>query len=261
MNAGEKPAWQQRLRSLRNDLSLRIAASLTISRGVFVEQGCGELQRLTSDQAWRIAGLREKYAVRFEVSLSRETSLNNYAYLELLDRAWAQTGASPAGGAIQSDVGCGSFWYAAALQAFFQPQALTGYEVDAFRRYANAHTRLDYGQGYAQTLPNTAFRCADYLAVQESVERISCWFPFVSAHAILAWGLPLKLLNPERLFSKIAGNLRSGGGFLMVNHGTAEAEIAAALCAAAGLTREWSWVEHMPLRPRPQPPAISYWRH
>jgi len=261
MNGIGAPGWAQRLRSLRNGLSLNIASRLRMSRGVFCETACNELRGITPDQAWRIARLHEKYPVRFEASLSHETSLNNYAYLELLDRAFAQSGDDPPMGGVHADVGCASFWYAASLHAFFRPKVLTGYEIDAFRRYANAHTRQDYARGYAAALPDTHFRCADYLAVQDKVDQISCWFPFVSTTTILAWGLPLKLLNPRSLFSCISGNIRSGGGIVLVNHGLLEAEIAAGLCAAAGLQRQWHWLERDPLRPRPQPPAISYWRH
>ena len=99
------------------------------------------------------------------------------------------------------------------------------------------------------------------MAVQEKVKRISCWFPFVTAHSLLAWGLPLNLLNPENLFARIKVNLRADGGFLMVNHGAAEAQIAADLCEAAGLLRVWRWSEPEPLRARLEPPTLSYWRH
>ena len=261
MTRAGKHAWLQRLRSFRNGLSFNIAARLPLSRGLYREAGCGELQGLTADQARRIARLREKYRVRFEASLSHATSLNNYAYLELLDRAFSQSGESRPVGGRHSDVGCASFWYAAALHAFFRPDALTGYEIDPYRRYANAHTREDYARGYAAGLPDTRFRGADYLAVQEKVDRISCWFPFVSAPTVLAWGLPLKLLKPKELFFRISGNVRTSGAFVMINHGMGEAEIAAALCAAAGLRRRWLWVEPDALLPRPLPPAISYWQH
>jgi hypothetical protein len=258
---GDRPSWSERLRSMRNDLSLNLSARLRFSRGVFTESACGRLQNLTPDQSRRIERLRDKYGIRFETLLAEQTSLNNYAYLEMMDRAWTYAGAPAPAGGTQSDVGCASFWYVASLQAFFRPLALTGYELDAFRRYGNGYMRQDFARGYAAAWPDTAFRGFDYLAVQEKVDRISCWFPLVSVHATLSWGLPLKLLNPERLFRRIAGNLAAGGSFFMVNHGTAEAEVAANLCRAAGLVRQWQWLEEDPLRPRPQPPALSYWRH
>jgi hypothetical protein len=261
VSRGPTPSWRERLRSMRNDLSLRISSRVRFSRGVFTESPCGRLQNLTADQARRIDLLRAKYSVRFETLLSQETSLNNYAYLELMDRAWARAQSDPPWGGEQSDVGCASFWYASAVHAFFRPDSLTGYEIDAFRRYLDGYSRQDFARGYAAAWPNTRFRGLDYLAVQEKVDRISCWFPFVSNHSILAWGLPLNLLNPETLFVHIAGNLKKGGFLFMVNHGPAEARTAADLCKAAGLVRQWQWLDSEPLRPRPEPPTLSYWRH
>jgi hypothetical protein len=68
-------------------------------------------------------------------------------------------------------------------------------------------------------------------------------------------------LNPEALFVHIARNLKKGGFLFMVNHGPAEAQTAADLCEAAGLIQQWQWLDSKPLRPRPEPPTISYWRH
>ena len=51
-----------------------------------------------------------------------------------------------------------------------------------------------------------------------------------------AWRLPLSMLTPERLFARIYRNLRPRGLLVVVNHGTAEAAIARALCDAAGFT-------------------------
>jgi hypothetical protein len=59
----------------------------------------------------------------------------------------------------------------------------------------------------------------------------------VTPQAILAWRLPLSLLDPARLFKRIRQNLRPDGLFVMVNHGSQEALLAQELCAAAGLRR------------------------
>ncbi len=254
-------SWTQRLRSLRNRISLLVANRIRYSRGLHIEQPCGRIDGLSPAQQVRVTGLRRKYGFAFESLLSEETSLNNYAYLDFLDRAWVAAGGAPPAGLVMADVGCASFWYAAALQTFFRPRRLTGYELEAYRRYANGYTRQDYAQGYAGAWPATAFRAQDYLYETESAELITCWFPFVSPEPILAWGLSLNLLKPNELVRSMAGNLKPGGALLMVNHGSEEARSAAELCAAAGLTRQWQWMDSQPLRPRPQPPVASYWRH
>jgi hypothetical protein len=179
----------------------------------------------------------------------------------MLDRAWSAAGEAQPRGCVMADVGCASFWYVAALQAFFRPRRLTGYELEAFRRYADGHTRGDYARGYASVWPETEFKGEDYRLVREPADLITCWFPFVTADPTLAWGLPLNLLKPNELLSRIAANLSIRGGFFMVNHGPDEAQIAADHCTAAGLTRRWLWMDPQPLRPRPQPPVASYWQH
>ena len=71
--------------------------------------------------------------------MNAATSVNNYEYLDLLDRGWADSGLPrPEGGAV-CDVGCASFWYAAALQAFFRPGQLVGVEVEGHRLFRNGH--------------------------------------------------------------------------------------------------------------------------
>jgi hypothetical protein len=256
--------WSQHLRSWRNALTLRIAAQVRFSRGVYVETACGTLSSQPAARAARIEELAVRYGARSESWLSEDTSLNNYAYLDVLDRAFAAARPElreglPAGAAL-GDVGCANFWYASALQVFFRPGRLDGYDVEAFRRYANGHTRQDYAAGYARRWPETRFHGLDYRQVSTPADLITCWFPFVSAEPLLAWGLPLKLLKPIDLFEKMAGNLSSGGGLFMVNHGAGEAQIAADYAVSAGFRRLLSWEHAAPLLPRPRSPVASYWQ-
>ncbi len=254
-------SWSQRWRSLRNDWSLRIAAHIRFSRGVFVEAPCGRLGGQPAARAARIEQLAQNYDVRFETWLAEATSLNNYAYLDVLDRAFAAAGESPPRPAVLADVGSASFWYASVLQVFFRPGRLDGYDVEAWRRYASGHTRQDHANGHAQRWPQTRFHGVDYRQVSQAADLITCWYPFVSATPLLAWGLPLKLLTPKQLLSTIAANLKPDGAFFMVNQGAAEARVAAGIAESVGLRRQWLWDNTDPLLPRPQCPVASYWRH
>ncbi len=200
--------------------------------------------------------------MRFEAELAERTSLNNYEYLDVLDRAWSIAGGRrPERMDLLCDVGCASFWYAAALEAFFRPRALVGVDVEGYRLFKDGRSRSDYAAGYVGQRANARFVVADYLDYREPADLISAWFPFVTPGALLAWRLPLGLLRPERLMRRIRENLRPGGMFLMVNHGDREADIAAPLCVAAELRLAWR-VTASPIlgQGRPVDPVVSCWR-
>jgi SAM-dependent methyltransferase len=230
-------SWFQRLRSSRHRLWFGISERMRWSRGTFCETPALELVPETREQAQRIAALQSRYQVKFELQLSAATSMKNYEYLDILDRAWQGAGLTQPTGADLCDVGCANFWYASALHAFFRPASLLGVDVEGYRRYRDGHTRIDYAQGYVARLPNANFLISDYLRCEMPADVISAWFPFVTPQALLAWRLPLSLLQPEGLFRQIRRNLRVGGQFVMVNHGAAEAAVAANWCVAAGLRR------------------------
>jgi SAM-dependent methyltransferase len=225
----------QRLRSLRHRFWYGVSERVAWTRGAFHETPALRLPELDFEQAQRIAALQCRYQVQFEQRLSAATSINNYEYLDMLDRAWDSAGLARPGGGVVCDVGCASFWYAAAWQSFFRPQELVGVEVEGHRLFRDGRTRRDYAAGYLADLPHARFVVADYLRCELPADVITAWFPFVAPAAILAWRLPLSLLTPERLFRHICHNLGPGGRFLMANHGHPEAALAQRLCAAAGL--------------------------
>ncbi len=238
------------------------------SRGAFRETPAQQLPALPTEQSRRIAALKERYQVRFESELGIQTSLNNYEYLDILDHAWSEDQAAPGGACgrpqgmeVLCDVGCASFWYAAALDAFFRPRALVGVDVEGYRLFKDGRRRRDYATGYVAQRPNARFVIADYLTYHEPADIITAWFPFLTPGAILAWRLPLSLLQPERLFGQIHRNLKQGGWFVMVNHGEEEGRLAHGLCIAAGFRPVWVQSRASLLsRGRPLPPVVSSWR-
>lgn len=249
----------QRLRSLRHRFWYGVSERVRWSRGTFRETPARELPALPVEQSRRIAALRDRYQARFESALATQTSLNNYEYLDILDHAWPGTARVRPQGTL-CDVGCASFWYAAALAAFFQPRELVGVEVEGYRLYRDGRTRSDYAAGYVSQLPNARFIVADYLHYAEPADLITAWFPFLTPRAILAWRLPLSLLRPEQLIRRIRLNLKPEGCFVMVNHGAEEAQAATKLCIAAGL--QLDWVQSTPSvlsRRRPLAPVVSAW--
>jgi hypothetical protein len=254
-------SWQQRLKSLRHGFWYGVSERIRWSRGAFEETPASELCTVDREQAERIAALRERYQVLFERRMNAATSLNNYEYLDILDRGWSGAGLPrPCGGAL-CDIGCASFWYAATLQAFFRPDRLIGVEVEGHRLFRDGRARIDYAAGYLRALPDTHFVVADYCAYREPADVITAWFPFLTPAALLAWRLPLRLLAPGKLFGQIRANLRPGGVFFMVNHGPQEAQLAERLCDAAGLVLVARAVHSGVLnKQRSMAPALSWWR-
>ena len=250
----------QRIKSLRHGFWYGISERIRWSRGAFLETPARELCTVNFEQSERIAALRDRYQVQFELRMSNATSVNNYEYLDLLDRGWQNFGIGRPAGGVLFDVGCASFWYAATLQTFFRPDRMVGMDVEGHRLFRDGRTRIDYAAGYLAELPNARFVVGDYTTAREPADVITAWFPFLTPAAILAWRLPLGLLAPERLFRQIRRNLRPGGLFFMANHGAQEAAIADGLCVAAELCCIARWTESGLLsRCRPLPPVLSCW--
>ncbi len=251
----------KRLRSWRHGFWFAVSRRIRWSRGLFEEKPAGELH-LDPENANRVDELRGRYGVRFERTLGRRSSESNYEYLDILDRAWERCGRDPPRGGLVCDVGCASFWYAAALHAFFRPERLIGVEIEGHRMFRNGRARIDYALGYVAGLPNAEFMVADYASFDQPADTITAWFPFVTSGAILAWRLPLSLLTPAALFGRVKHNLQADGLFVMVNHGPSEATIAAECCRAAGLKAAGQWSHSGSLsRYRAVSPVISLWRH
>jgi SAM-dependent methyltransferase len=237
-----------------------VSERLRWSRGTFHETPARELPSLAVEPGERIAALTSRYQVQFELAMSWVTAQNNYEYLDLLDRAWATAGLARPSGGVLCDIGCASFWYAAALEAFFRPRELVGVEVEGHRLFRNGHTRIDYALGYVSRIANAKFLVSDYVTVDLPADVITAWFPFVTPAAILAWRLPLSLLAPDRLFQRINQNLKPGGILVMVNHGDHEASLAEVLCSAADLRRLTRFAEPGVFSAhRPEPATLTCW--
>lgn len=251
----------QRCLSFYHDLWYRLSERIRWSRTPCHETPAHRLTGLASWQTARIEALQARYGVTFESHYGQQTALANYAYLDVLEQAWrAMDRPSPQEGLV-TDVGCANFWYARTLHNFFRPARLTGVDLEGFRLYPSGYSRYDAASGYVADLPHTAFVVADYCRVNEPVDVITAWFPFVTPGPVLAWRLPLALFCPELLFSSIARNLIGGGTFFMVNQGPDEAAIAAGYCRQAGLHSQGQWTHPQPLRERPHPPVASWWGH
>ena len=250
-----------RLRSGYHRIWYEATQALRWSRGTYRETPMGTHPNLTPSQRDRIEELSKIYGMRFELRYPPETSLINYGYLDLLDRARQTLHWTISQHQQVCDVGSSNFAYAAALQTFFRPSHLVGIEVDGHRLYCNGRSRIDYAQGHIQELPNTHYAVADYRQYHKSAEIITAWFPFVTPKPLLAWRLPLSLFDPAALFAQIANNLVIGGTFVMINHSPPEAIVARNIAESVGLVCRGQYVHDAPLRPRTQPAVLTLWHH
>ena len=254
------PTLPERLHSLRHGFSLWLSERLRRTRGVHRETPAHALPALAAAETAAIEALRRRYGAECERHRGATTALRSYEYLDILHRAFAQAGVDPPTGGALCDVGSANFWYARALSAFFRPTSVLGVEVEGYRRYKDGRSRHDYAAGYLADLPAARFEIADYTRHTEPADLITAWFPFVSTAAILAWRLPLGLLQPAALFGRVRANLTPRGAFLMVNHGEAEARTARALCDAAGLGLRFIGPVSTPLAAhRARRPVVSLW--
>lgn len=214
----------QRCRSLYHGLWFRLSERIWRSRRPYHETPIGFFSGLAPWQITRIDELRARYDVRFESQYGHHTALANYAYLDLLNQAWTAANRSVPTGGLVTDVGCANFWYARTLHRFFRPAKLTGVDVEGFRLYPTGYSRYDAAAGYITPLSHTSFVIADYCEVEERVDVITAWFPFVTPSPVLAWRLPLTVFSPARLCARIARNLSPEGTFFMANQESAEAQ-------------------------------------
>lgn len=258
---------RQRLASARHALSLALGERLRFSLGRWQEVPCGSRAALVEGlDAGQRAALEAVWqqlpGTAFELSLARPTALANYDLAQRLLGLWAAAGrAVPAGGdPVLHEVGCANFRTVAALHAFFRPRELVGIEIEGWRRYATLRSRHDHATAYAAQVPGARFAVADYADFGQPADVICAFFPFVTPAPVLAWRLPLSVLQPARLFGRIAANLRPGGVFVMANQGEDEAAVAAGHATAAGLVRCAQWLEARPLLPRPVPAVLSLWQ-
>ena len=250
-----------RLRSGYHRMWYEATQALRWSRGAYREAPMTTFLNLTPVQQDRIEELGAIYGTRFEWRHPPETTLLNYGYLDMLDRArQALKWTIPENRQI-CDVGSANFAYAAALQAFFHPSQLVGTEVDGHRLYCNGRSRIDYAQGHIQDLPHTQYVVTDYRHYHQPADLITTWYPFVTPKPLLAWRLPLTLFDPAALFARISNNLVVGGTFIMINHSTTEANVAHSIAESVGLVSRGQYVHTTPLRPRAQPAVLTLWHH
>ena len=226
----------------------------------YCETPADQLTGLPLPVSRRLSQLRSRYGVAFEHQLNADNALENYVYLDVLQRLRDQSPRWPAVQGRVLDVGCKNFYYAAALAAAFKPAQLTGLELEGHRRYRDGHRRSDYAAFYTAQITGARFCVGDVCDWHDQADLVSCWYPFVFPQVALAWGLPLSAFAPQRFFAALAGAVAPGGLLLVVNQGLAEWQECARWLLAKRLRCVAQVVVDAPLMPRPAPPVASLWQ-
>lgn len=207
--------------------------------GLFAYLGPGALNAEAREARIREAYGLEPLKARSTANLYRK----NLYLIECLEKATAglPPPAGPGRGIRAVDVGSQDWHYVFGLERWLgslgKPGRLTGIEVDGYGIYPDFHSRKDYALAYAEQTgnPEVVYRVLDFLRCDETeVDLVTVFYPFVTRHALLLWGLPLRLFAPSRLVAKAAAIIRPGGWLLVFNHTSEEHALFLQLGRASG---------------------------
>lgn len=180
--------------------------------------------RLDAKQLERLRRLRERHGRAMDdwPSILSATEIQEAAYvLDLLDDVGI---ASPRPVGPSLDVGSKN---GSNLPAFiaFAPGSWDLVEVDAHRRYLSLSTRRAHGERVARSFPGARFVAGSVLDLPGPYATITWVLPFVDAAPHVAWGLPARLFEPERLLAHVRDILLPGGTLIVVNQGEVERDL------------------------------------
>jgi SAM-dependent methyltransferase len=178
-----------------------------------------------------IARLRTVYHFdSVEAGFTERGLRENYFYLAMLDEAFRQSEIDLPVEVTAADIGPSSWFYVQALAAALthygtaQPRAirLTGFEVDAYRLYADFHTRRDHALANMRGLAGVKYVDHGFEPEPSTYDVITSFFPFVFEKDHMEWGLPGRLFNPPELLKASLVSLKPGGLLVIVNQGLRE---------------------------------------
>jgi hypothetical protein len=201
-----------------------------------------EIRHQAADEITR---LRAAYPVEgIESIASKRDIRENYFYLAMLDEAFRRSAAALPADVTAADIGPSSWFYVQSLYAAlcrygtYQPRIvnLTGFEVDAYRLYADFHTRRDHALANIRCLTAVTFVDHGFEPKNSTYDVLTVFFPFVFQKDHLEWGLPRRLFDPAGLLDDAMVSLKPGGLLVIVNQGLAEHDEQQRLILNAGLT-------------------------
>lgn len=184
----------------------------------------------------REAELRARYSLEPLRDASTQAIYRKNLYLiDLLDRGADGIDLGP--GPLRAvDVGSQDFHYAFGLERWLRYAGtpagrlatLTGIEIDGYGIYPDFRSRKDYAEAYALQTGNSdvTYRVGDFLDESEGgLDIVTIFYPFVTRHHLLLWGLPLRFFRPAQLVAKAASLTKPGGRLVVFTHTQKEHEL------------------------------------
>lgn len=213
------------LSSWTNELFFRCRSFLKFRRPHYRETGA--ILPLTNYEM----ELTERYEMRqWRLRLSPLQFQRNLATLWILSsfKSWEKIIKLSAMDVLE--VGCQDFSRLPALKSFFKhwgvQAKITGIEVDAYPILSDFHSRWDRAQYYRQLLGSEDdYVVADFFKYQKTAQGIFCFFPFVSEHPALRWGLPARFADGQKWLQGFLKCLAPDGFLFVVHQGEGEQEV------------------------------------
>ncbi len=225
--------FQDRLRSHWNAVRFWVRNRLHFRRGYYrdhaPEEIAGEGLEFTEAEKSRLNSFQNKVG-SLQQHLSPASQQRTWSTLDLLhsvpDSFWSDWQVRI--GTTKPkllDAGCQDFSRAPGIQAFFRDRGLRphllGIELDAFSMLGSLHSRADRAEFFAKLAGESSFLAQDFFSLSESrrFDGIFCFYPFVSPHPALAWGLPYEFGDAEKWSEAITRHLNPGGIAFLVHQG------------------------------------------
>ena len=188
----------------------------------------------------RASKLTDKYHLdRFAPHLSLSSLYGAYFFLDVLDRSNVSEKLKPLEPQNMTvlDIGTKNFDIAPAIYSYLKTHLpkdghlhITGIEIDAYRIYRSLFSRHDVAEFYRRLISvddaeNHRYIPGDFLDHNDQYDLITCFFPFVTSYALLAWGLPRAKLKPQEFVGHILKSLKPNGIAIIINQTSKESDL------------------------------------
>jgi hypothetical protein len=222
-----------RLRSIWNRFAFQLRNLIAFRRSGYVETGTSAEQlekwvkSLPAPAQQLVLEIEKKYHLdNFRAHLHLDNYRKNLATLWILEQLLGNV-ALPKGIVLKVlEAGCQDFSRLPSLSQYLftrgHASQIAGVELDAYRILHNFHSRADLANHYSQYVPGSQYRSGDIFQIDEQYDLFLAFYPFVSPHPALAWGLPMEFGSAKRWVEGLMRNVKPEGYALVVQQGSWE---------------------------------------